>query len=162
MDKKLWYIYTVEYHSATKTNTSESVLMRWMNLEPTTLSDVNQKKQIYINIYTESRKMILMNLFAGQQWRCRHIENRWAGGRMVGLMEKVVWKHTHYDMEKARRNLWDDTGSSTLPSYSFFPPTNAHHGSLMGLQPSLSTHPSHWSLTSSSPSVSPRPVCTAP
>ena len=107
--------------------------------------------------------MILMNLFGGQQLRCRHTENRWAGGRMVGLTEKAAWKHTHYDMEKARKNLQDDTGSSTLPSYSyFFPPTNAHHGSLMDLQPSLSTHPSHWSLTSSSPSVSPRLVCNAP
>ena len=32
--KKLWYIYTMEYYSATKNNTFESVLMRWMNLEP--------------------------------------------------------------------------------------------------------------------------------
>ena len=32
--KKLWYIYTMEYYSAIKRNTSESVLMRWMNLEP--------------------------------------------------------------------------------------------------------------------------------
>ena len=32
--KKLWYIYTMEYYSAIKTNISESVLMRWMNLEP--------------------------------------------------------------------------------------------------------------------------------
>ena len=24
----------------------------------------------------ESRKMVLMNLFAGQQWRCREQENR--------------------------------------------------------------------------------------
>ena len=32
--KKLWYIYTVEYYSAIKRNTFESVLMRWMNLEP--------------------------------------------------------------------------------------------------------------------------------
>ena len=31
--KKLWYIYTMEYYSAIKRNTSESVLMRWMNLE---------------------------------------------------------------------------------------------------------------------------------
>ena len=28
--RKLWYIYTVEYHSAIKKNTFESVLMRWM------------------------------------------------------------------------------------------------------------------------------------
>ena len=33
--KKLWYIYTMEYHSAIKRNTFESVLMRWMDLEPT-------------------------------------------------------------------------------------------------------------------------------
>ena len=32
--KKLWYIYTMEYYSALKRNTFESVLMRWMDLEP--------------------------------------------------------------------------------------------------------------------------------
>ena len=32
--KKLWYIYTMDYHSAIKRNAFESVLMRWMNLEP--------------------------------------------------------------------------------------------------------------------------------
>ena len=31
--RKLWYIYTVEYYSAIKKNTFESVLMRWMKLE---------------------------------------------------------------------------------------------------------------------------------
>ena len=31
---KLWYIYTMEYYSAIKRNIFESVLMRWMNLEP--------------------------------------------------------------------------------------------------------------------------------
>ena len=35
--KKLWYIYTMEYYSAIKRNTFESILMRWMNLE---LADV--------------------------------------------------------------------------------------------------------------------------
>ena len=30
--RKQWYIYTVEYYSATKKNTFESVLMRWMKL----------------------------------------------------------------------------------------------------------------------------------
>ena len=29
--RKLWYTYTMEYYSAIKRNTSESVLMRWMN-----------------------------------------------------------------------------------------------------------------------------------
>ena len=32
--RKLWYIYTMEYSSAIKKNTFESVLMRWMKLEP--------------------------------------------------------------------------------------------------------------------------------
>ena len=30
--KKLWYIYTMEYYSAIKKNTFESVLMKWMDL----------------------------------------------------------------------------------------------------------------------------------
>ena len=34
--KKLWHIYSIEYYSAIKRNTFESVLMRWMNLEPIT------------------------------------------------------------------------------------------------------------------------------
>ena len=32
--KKLWFLYTMEYYSAIKRNAFESVLMRWMNLEP--------------------------------------------------------------------------------------------------------------------------------
>ena len=32
--RKLWYIYTMEYYSAIKKNVFESVLMRWMKLEP--------------------------------------------------------------------------------------------------------------------------------
>ena len=51
--KKLCYIYTMEYYSAIKKNTFESVLMRWMNLEPIIQSEVSEKekKQIYINTY---------------------------------------------------------------------------------------------------------------
>ena len=32
--KKVWYTHTMEYYSAIKRNAFESVLMRWMNLEP--------------------------------------------------------------------------------------------------------------------------------
>ena len=32
--RKLWYMYTMEYYSVIKKNTFESVLMRWMKLEP--------------------------------------------------------------------------------------------------------------------------------
>ena len=42
--KKLWYIYTMEYYSAIKRNTSESVLMRRMNLEHIKQSEVGKRK----------------------------------------------------------------------------------------------------------------------
>ena len=42
--KKLWYIYIVDYYSAIKRYAFESVLMRWMNLEPITQSEVSQKQ----------------------------------------------------------------------------------------------------------------------
>ena len=35
--------YTVEYYSAIKRNTFESVLMRWMNLEPILESEVRKR-----------------------------------------------------------------------------------------------------------------------
>ena len=43
--RKLWYIYTIEYYSAIKKNTLESVLMRWMKLEPIIQSEVSQKEK---------------------------------------------------------------------------------------------------------------------
>ena len=60
--KKLWYIYTMEYYSAIKRNAFESVLVRWMNLEPIIQSEVNQKEKdkyhILMHIYG-NRKMVL-------------------------------------------------------------------------------------------------------
>ena len=41
--RKLWYIYTMEYYSVIKKNAFESVLMRWMKLEPIIQSEVSQK-----------------------------------------------------------------------------------------------------------------------
>ena len=51
--KKWWYLYTIEYYSAIKRNSSQSVLMRWMNLEPIIQSKVSQKDKycILIHIY---------------------------------------------------------------------------------------------------------------
>ena len=42
--KKLWYICTVKYYSVIKRNAFESVLMRWMNLEPIIQSEVSKKE----------------------------------------------------------------------------------------------------------------------
>ena len=43
--RRLWYIYTMEYYSAIKKNTFESVLMRWIKLESITQSGVSQKEK---------------------------------------------------------------------------------------------------------------------
>ena len=43
--RKLWYIYTMEYCSVIKKNTFESVLIRWMKLEPIIQSEVSQKEK---------------------------------------------------------------------------------------------------------------------
>jgi len=42
--RKLWYIYTMQYYLAIKKNAFESVLMRWMKLEPIIQSEVSQKE----------------------------------------------------------------------------------------------------------------------
>ena len=72
--RKLWYIYTMEYYSAIKKNTFESVLMRWMKLEPTIQSEVSQKEKHQYSIkriYMEFRKIVTMTLYMRQQKRHR-------------------------------------------------------------------------------------------
>ena len=69
MAEVLWYIYTMEYYSAIKKNTFESVLMRWMKLE----TKPERKTPIeYNNTYMEFRKMVAITLYARQQkiYRC--------------------------------------------------------------------------------------------
>ena len=49
---KLWCIYTMEYCSTIKKNWFESVLVRWMKLEPIIQSEVSQKDKDHYNILT--------------------------------------------------------------------------------------------------------------
>ena len=43
--RKLWYIYKMEYYSSITKYVFESVLMRWMKLEPIIQSEVSQKEK---------------------------------------------------------------------------------------------------------------------
>ena len=43
--RKPWYIYTMDYYLAIKKNTFESVLIKWMKLEPIIQSEVSQKEE---------------------------------------------------------------------------------------------------------------------
>ena len=68
----------MEYYSAIEKNTFESVLMRWMKLEPIIQSEVSQKEKhqysILTHIYTEFRKMVTITLYTRQQKRHRDKE----------------------------------------------------------------------------------------
>ena len=58
--RKLWYVYTMEYYSAIKMNTFESVLIRWMNLESIMQSEVNQKEK--------DKNRILTHIWNLEKW----------------------------------------------------------------------------------------------
>ena len=50
--RKLWYIYTMEYYTAIKKNSFESILMRWMKLELIIHSELSQNVKYHYNILT--------------------------------------------------------------------------------------------------------------
>ena len=56
------------YYSAIKKNAFESVLMRWMKLEPIVQSEVSKKEKHQYSILThmEFRKMVTMTLYERQ------------------------------------------------------------------------------------------------
>ena len=65
------------YYSAIKKNTFESVLMRWMKLEPIIQSEVSQKEKHQYSILThvmEFRKIETITLCMRQQKRHRCID----------------------------------------------------------------------------------------
>ena len=68
----------MEYYSAIKKNTFESILMRWIKLEPIIQSEVSQKDKdqysILTHIYMRFRKMVMITLYARQKERHRYIE----------------------------------------------------------------------------------------
>ena len=65
--RKLWYVYTMQYYSAIKKNAFESVLMRWMKLEPIIQSEVSQKEKHQYNI--------LMHIYGIQFFLKKHSAN---------------------------------------------------------------------------------------
>ena len=77
MDMKSWCIYTKEYYldikehiglSSNKVDELRAYYTEWSKSERG-----NQTNFTYIYIYMVSRKMVLMNPYAGQQWIHRHI-----------------------------------------------------------------------------------------
>ena len=93
------YIYTMEYYSAIKRNAFESVLMRWMNLEPIIQSEVSQKQKdkycILTHIYRIQKNGTKEFSYKGSSGEI-DIENRFMdmgrGEERVRCMERVTWK----------------------------------------------------------------------
>ena len=52
--KKLWHIHTMEYYLAIKRKAFESVLVRWMNLEPVIQNEVSQKEKNKFSILMDT------------------------------------------------------------------------------------------------------------
>ena len=61
----------MEYYSAIKNNSFESVLMRWIKLEPIIQSEVSQKDKDH---YSTLIKMVKITLYARQKKRHRSTE----------------------------------------------------------------------------------------
>ena len=85
----------MEYYSAMKKNTFESVLMRWMKLEPIIQSEVSQKDKHRYNILMHIYgiyKMVMITLYAIQKKRHRCIE------QTFGLMGEgeggMIWENS--------------------------------------------------------------------
>ena len=88
-------MYTMEYYSAIKKNTFESVLMRQMKLEPIIQSEVSQKEKhqysILMHIYG-FRKLLTITLYARQQKRHRCIKQSFGFcGRGRGQDDMGEW-----------------------------------------------------------------------
>ena len=50
--KKMWHIYTMEYYSAIERNEIELYVVRWMDLESVTQSEVSQKDKSKYHMLT--------------------------------------------------------------------------------------------------------------
>ena len=122
--KQFWYIYTMEYYSAIDRNTYESVLTRWMNLEPIIQSEVSQKEKDKSRILTHIyriQKMVLKNLQGsnGQTILENTLMDIRKGEQWVRCMERVTQKLTLLNIKQiANGNLLYGSGNSNRGSVS--------------------------------------------
>ena len=123
--KKLWYIYTMEYYSAIKRNTFESVLMRWMNLEPITRSEVSQKEKdkycilmhMY-GIYKNGTEELIFRATMEKQTENR-LMDMGRGEERVRCVDRVTRKLTLPCLNgRANGNLLSGSGTSNRGSVS--------------------------------------------
>ena len=117
----------MEYYSAIKRNTFESVLMKWMNLEPITQSEVSWKEKdkyhILIHIYRIQKNGTKEFIYYQGNSGETDIENRLTdmgrGEERERCMERATWKLTlPYVKQIANGNLLYISGNSNRGSVS--------------------------------------------
>ena len=99
---KLWYIYTMEYYSAIKKNSFESIIMRWLKLEPIIQSEVSQKDKdqysILMRIYgilKDGNDNPISKTEKETQMYRTDFWTLWEKAR-VGCFERTASKHVYY------------------------------------------------------------------
>ena len=90
----------MEYYSAVQRNAFESVLMRWMNLEPIIQSEVSQKDKYHILMYIYGLQKDGTNntmCRAAKETQASRTDfwTQWEKAR-VGRFARTTLKHTHY------------------------------------------------------------------
>ena len=118
--RKLWYIYTMGYYSAIKNNTLESVLMRWMKLEPIIQRKVSKKEKHQYSILTHIYGILkdgnddpICETAKDTQMYRTDFWTLWEMAR-VGWFERRALKHVYYHIwniyetsNQSRFDAWD-------------------------------------------------------
>ena len=98
------YIYIMEYYSAMKKNSFESVLMGWMKLEPIIQSEVSQKDKHQYSILTHIYGILKVandNLICKTEKETQIYRTDfwtlWEKVRM-GCFERTASKHVYYQV----------------------------------------------------------------
>ena len=121
MNKKAVVHLHIDYYSASKKNTFDSVLMRWMKLEPIIQSEVNQKEKhqysILMHIYgiqkDGNNNLICETVTETQMYR-RVFWTLWEKAR-VGSFERIALKRIlSYMKQITSPGLMHETGCSGL------------------------------------------------
>ena len=111
--RKLWYIDTMEYYSAIKKNSFESVLMRWMKLESIIQSEVRQKDKHQYSILTHicgilkdgNNNPIFKTEKETQMYRT-DFWTLWEKER-VGCSERIALKQVYYQVwNRSPAQVW--------------------------------------------------------
>ena len=102
--RKLWYIYTMDYYSAIKKNSFESVLMRWIKLEPVIQIELSQKEKHQYSIlphlygiYKDGNNNDICKTEEETQIYRTDFWTLWEKAK-VGWSERTASKHVYYQV----------------------------------------------------------------